>query len=225
MKLILAGVGLMLFSHAASAASFDCAVASTRIEKAICADAALSELDEYLGRYFAGASETLKDGAACLKSEQRQWLKTVRNNCKLDAACLKDVYLNRLAALDGLQPGASQLKNIELPKTPILVTAIPPSADFGDAKAGKTKRVAGKLVHEGTDINNMGYAVKPENGPDGSKAEAFVFDMDIGASPTHEAVRAIIDQNDNAIYEVRGQATADGQFNTGQCRYIYRFVE
>ncbi len=225
MKLILAGVGLMLFSHAASAASFDCAKATARIEKAICADTALSDLDEYLGRYFAGASQTLNDGAACLKTEQRQWLKTIRANCKLDTTCLKDVYLNRLAALDGLQPGANQLKNIELPKAPILITAIPPSADFGNANAGKAKSVTGKLVHEGIDINNMGYAIQPVNGPDSGKAVAFVFDMDIGASPTHETVRVILDQNDDATYEVRGQATEDGQFNTGQCRYIYRLVE
>ena len=43
----------LLWSAGAAAASFPCEKAQTRIEKAICADKEVSDLDEYLGRYYA----------------------------------------------------------------------------------------------------------------------------------------------------------------------------
>jgi uncharacterized protein len=41
-------------ANIAAAQSFDCAKAQTRVEKMVCADRAIAELDEYLGRYYAG---------------------------------------------------------------------------------------------------------------------------------------------------------------------------
>lgn len=38
-------------AHSAFAQSFDCARAQTRIEKLVCADRGVADLDEYLGRY------------------------------------------------------------------------------------------------------------------------------------------------------------------------------
>jgi hypothetical protein len=52
----------------AHSASFDCAKAVSKIEKAICADPELSNLDEYPGRYYAGALESAK-GAAPSKAK------------------------------------------------------------------------------------------------------------------------------------------------------------
>ena len=82
-------------------------------------------------------------------------------------------------------------------------------------------RVSGKMVYETNDIYNQGYAVKP----DGGKPKAFIFDMDFGSSPTHETVRALTEQNDNARYEVRGSLSMEGGetgFDPNQCRYVYR---
>ncbi len=210
-------VGFLFDVGAAHAASFDCAKAKSKTEKAICADQSLSDLDEYLGHYYGGAAETLRDGASCLKADQRDWVKTVRDACGVKADCLKDAYLKRLGALDNLQPGASQLKNIDLPSVPLMITAIPAAADTVPGKPGKPLRVSGKIVHEMKDINNMGFAVKPEGG----KAAAFIFEMDFDSSPTHEAVRAITEQTGNARFEVRGYATRDGGFDDAQCRYVY----
>jgi uncharacterized protein len=110
------------------AASFACEKAQTRIEKAICADAELSQLDEYLARYYGGARAGLGAGAGCLAADQRSWLSRTRNACT-DTACLKKAYRERLGELDPLQPGASALRNLELPRVPALVWIIPPAQD------------------------------------------------------------------------------------------------
>ena len=78
----------------ASAASFDCNKARSHVEKMICSDRELSELDEHLGRYYEGARMTLQGSEACFKTDQMQWLKSVRNACG-DNTCLRTAYLNR----------------------------------------------------------------------------------------------------------------------------------
>src|SRR5688572_23024786 len=64
---------------AAAAASFDCTKAQSRVEKAICADAEVSALDEYLARYYSAARSRLGRAAECMRSDQMQWLRAVRN--------------------------------------------------------------------------------------------------------------------------------------------------
>jgi len=110
----------LAWSAPAGAASFPCEKAQNRVEKAICADAEVSALDEYLGRYYHAARATLQDAAPCLAADQKQWLSAVRNACA-DAGCLKKVYLERLAELHPLQPGASSLRNVALPAVASLV--------------------------------------------------------------------------------------------------------
>ena len=115
---------LALFGvETASAASFPCEKATTAVEKSICADKAVSELDEHLGRYYSAARAALGTGKSCLAQDQKAWLKT-RNACK-DAKCLKRVYLGRLAMLDALQPGMTAVKNIDLPRVDTLMWIIP----------------------------------------------------------------------------------------------------
>lgn len=222
---LISGLALLCLAgfqpHAALAASFDCGKAKGVVEKAICADAVISEYDEALGRYYAVALESLADGGVCLKEDQKRWIKKVRNVCKADAACLTAAYLARLAALDGLQPGASALKNVELPRGPVLMTAIPPEADFAPASSSKSFEARGHLAHEGSDINNMGFAVKTKTG----QARAFVLDMSIGNSPAHEVVRGLIELDADANFLVRGTLGDEGGFADGACRFVYRLPE
>ena len=178
----------------------------------------LSSLDEYLGRYYAVALEAAGAGAACLKSDQRSWVKTIRNPCGADAACLSTAYLQRLAALDGFQPGASALKNIALPEAPVMVAALPPEADTVAGKARTPMEMRGQLVWEHDDINNMGFAVKPAKG----RLRAFVHDMSINADGPHDIIRTLIERESAAQFLVRGMATDDGGFDDGQCRMVYR---
>ncbi len=219
-KLIAAALPLLFaaFTSPAPAASFDCGKAGTAVEKTICGDAALSSLDEHLGRYYAVALEAAGAGAACLKSDQRSWVKTIRNACGADAQCLSAAYLQRLAALDGFQPGASALKNIALPEAPVMVAALPPEADTVAGKARTPVEMRGQLVWEHDDINNMGFAVKPAKG----RLRAFVYDMSINADGPHDIIRTLIESESAAQFLVRGMATDDGGFDDGQCRMVYR---
>lgn len=92
--------------------SFDCAKAATPAETAICADENLSYLDWLLGGHYRQAQAALGDGAVCLRSDQRRWLREVRDRCT-DAACLERAYYRRLDELDGLVPGASRFKALD----------------------------------------------------------------------------------------------------------------
>ena len=118
----------LLIASPAFAQSFDCAKAQTRVEKMVCADRGVADLDEYLGRYYSAARAEIPGAASCLQADQSQWLKSKRDACA-DAACLKAAYLDRLAELDPLQPGVTALKNVTLPVVPSLVWVIPPASD------------------------------------------------------------------------------------------------
>jgi uncharacterized protein len=97
-------VCLFLAWSAVHAASFDCAKASTSIEKSICADSQLSDLDGQLMQAYRQTLGASGNGDA-VKAEQRAWLVQVRNKCH-DGACLKQAYSERIAALAGA-PGES----------------------------------------------------------------------------------------------------------------------
>ncbi len=87
----------ILFATGSHAASFDCTKASTLVEKTICSDAKLSELDSQLMQSYKKALASSPD-ASGVKSAQREWLSGVRNKCT-DAACLNRVYTDRLKVL------------------------------------------------------------------------------------------------------------------------------
>jgi uncharacterized protein len=126
MRLLCAWMSLAAAAHV-NAASFDCTKASTPVEKMVCATPSLSELDEHLARYYSVARAELGAGKSCLAVHQRVWIR-MRNACP-DAACIERQYLQRLAELDPLQPGASALRNVELPAVKALVWIIPPAED------------------------------------------------------------------------------------------------
>ena len=99
----------------ARAASFDCAKASTRQEKLICADPSLSEKDEALANAYAAARAPLSDqGRKQLLDSQRSWLaywpivcfegRDIFGRDDADAsdpaACALAEYEARLAALE-----------------------------------------------------------------------------------------------------------------------------
>lgn len=97
MRIIIIPVfALLVTGSPVLAASFDCSKASSLVEKAICADSELSELDSALARAYKGAL-TAAANPAGLKAEQRSWIAS-RDQCK-DAACLRSAYQMRVAAL------------------------------------------------------------------------------------------------------------------------------
>lgn len=206
----------------AAGASFPCEKAQTRIEKAICADAEVSQLDEYLGRYYAGARTVLRESASCLVADQRQWLSSVRNPCP-DAACLKKVYLERLGELHALQPGASSLTNVALPAVPPLVWIIPPAAD---KIAAPPRPNAKPLVANGRVINDLekgdGFVLRTAEGTNHVLLLTMFFD---GASV--DALNALAKQP-AAAFLARGHAATNSRgtihYEPSRCVFLYRLT-
>ncbi len=97
---------LLLASHAAGAASFDCARAATATERAICADPKLSALDDRaIGGYAAaieamGISDDERDPSAALLLKGHEDWAAARNRCGGAGGCLLQQYLRRIAVLD-----------------------------------------------------------------------------------------------------------------------------
>lgn len=210
---------LLALNVGAQAASFDCAKAATPTEKQICANQRISDLDEYLGRYYQTARAELGRGAACLAPNQREWLRTVRNVCK-DAKCLERVYLDRLAELDPLQLGATALKNENLPDVKALVWAIAPELDQVAAPPPKTHVplvVSGRILEDADGGN--GFLIQDAKGAKVILLPAMFIDK-----PNYMALGGFA-QQEPRTYEARGEAESSGgqiHFSPAACRMIYR---
>jgi uncharacterized protein len=219
LKIALLVVALLAAGNSA-AASFPCEKAQSRIEKAICADADVSTLDEYLGRYYHGARATLGNAASCLAADQKEWLSAMRNKCA-DAACLKKVYLERLAQLHPLQPGATSLRNVELPAVPALVWIIPPASD----KVAAPPRTGAKpLVAKGRVVNEVvqgdGFVLRTAEGAVHILMLAMLLE-----GPT-DGVLDTLAKEPNATVLARGHAATGERGNVyyepSRCVFLYR---
>ena len=98
----------------AAAQSFDCAKAQTRVEKMVCADRAIAELDEYLGRYpRAGLRSDQQQGPTVLRAEplrvpaptarcskQARWASSmISGQCASRRKCSGKSYTDRIATI------------------------------------------------------------------------------------------------------------------------------
>ncbi|NRF67484.1 hypothetical protein HLB44_10850 [Aquincola sp. S2] len=215
----MAAAGFIL-APLAGAASFPCDMAKQAIEKTICSSSETSDLDEYLGRYYAAARGVFRHAEACLVSDQRAWLRTVRDACK-DTACLKRTYLDRLAVLHAIQPGATSLRNVDLPKVPPLVWIVPPASD---QVAAPRNRATTPLVASGRIVDEIasgdGIVLKSNAG----EKVLIVPSMFLEQSTTDALT--VLGRLPNATYEVRGRTETQAQpvkaFATGQCAFVYR---
>jgi uncharacterized protein YecT (DUF1311 family) len=89
-----------LLSTQAIAASFDCNKATTWVEKSVCSDAELSQLDEELAKAYHDALASLSpEGQKETKQYQRQWLKKISSYNMIDKDSLKDHYKDRIKQL------------------------------------------------------------------------------------------------------------------------------
>lgn len=90
----------------APAASFDCAVARSDVEQAICSTRELARLDRYVAEAYAEKLSWAYDEAErnAVRQDQRAWLMRRDGVCTRAgqplAACLADSYQRRLQALD-----------------------------------------------------------------------------------------------------------------------------
>ncbi|GAB3627275.1 Lipoprotein LprI [Pandoraea terrae] len=91
-----AGGILMVLALSAHAASFNCSLAKTPVERMICSDKTLNALDADLGAAYHDTLDRAADQPTVMAS-QRAWVKE-RNRCA-DRSCLAQRYRERLAAL------------------------------------------------------------------------------------------------------------------------------
>lgn len=93
-------LGWLALTATAQAASFNCAKATSKIEKLICGNSELSKLDERLGTVYLQVINQNLDKNDVIQG-QRHWLKTVRNDCE-DIGCLTTAYKDRISVLAAL---------------------------------------------------------------------------------------------------------------------------
>ena len=105
-----------LFCNLLSGASFNCTKASSNVEKMICTDVFLSELDTQMGTLYKEASKSTTNKKELLDN-QRIWIKE-RENCAT-ADCISSTTKNRISQLENLISTKSQdistnIKKVEL---------------------------------------------------------------------------------------------------------------
>ncbi|MDB5805382.1 MAG: hypothetical protein JWN73_2704 [Betaproteobacteria bacterium] len=107
----LAAILLLLGGVQVQAASFDCAKASAKVEKAICANPELSRLDERMAEAYKRQLAAAGDSADYVRFDQREFVKAVRTahegeiedqmECaKAYVACIKRLLGERVAVLE-----------------------------------------------------------------------------------------------------------------------------
>ena len=203
----------------AAGASFDCARATTPVEKMVCASPELSTLDEHMARYYAAARLALGEGGQCLQPDQREWLRR-RDRCA-DTACLKQVYADRLAELDGMQPGATAIKDLSLlpPNRPTLVWVIPPAADKAaapDNPSAKPIEMTGAILDEVA--TGDGFVLR------GGKGERRLLVPLMLLDPA-TATRLAMVAREASVFRARGHASAEPggkSFEASRCIYLHR---
>ncbi len=184
-------------TSAADAASFDCAKASTDIEKAICQDPALDRLDAEMGEAYAALAKRLpKDQAQALKENQKGWLATRRDGCQYGddvAQCLKDAYVERVAFLEGQPASGPGLTN---PLTPrfrfVKQTKTVCGEDIAVVVFGEAAKRPGETAFDAamTEIGTLAGDEKPEIFEGMAGCESVTSASATYGSPTLIAVRA-----------------------------------
>ncbi|MFA5372253.1 MAG: ankyrin repeat domain-containing protein, partial [Sideroxydans sp.] len=95
--------GWLAIIASAQAASFDCAKAATKIEKLICVNPNISDLDDELDSVYKFILTGSSFGSEQLVIAQRHWLKNTRNKCQ-NEACVIQAYSTRIQEINDLHP-------------------------------------------------------------------------------------------------------------------------
>jgi uncharacterized protein len=213
-------VAALIFAFAcpfAWSAGFDCAKAASGVEKAICADPALSDLDDVLARYYQGARFVLRENAECLVPDQREWLRK-RDACG-DSACLNTAYLERLGELSALQPGINTQRKLVLPDGPRLAWAMAPEPDRVAAPpiASRPAEVAGRVLY---DESRNGFMLRTDAG----KQYLLLPDMMRGGA--NEDMLPSLARMESARFSARGRLAVKDEghpyFDHRHCIYLHR---
>lgn len=89
--------GLTTVTHAATFTAIDCDQAANRVERTICADKKLTQLDKQVAQQITAAADVSKVPQKILEATQQQWVNT-RDQCQQNS-CIEDSYQSRLTEL------------------------------------------------------------------------------------------------------------------------------
>ena len=105
-KILMVTLFLTTVSINTYSASFDCAKASTVVEKSICSNATLSTLDDQLTAIYSKAFK-VSSAQSELKKQELDWIKTKRNICTTEN-CISVAYSTRITELNLLEQSPLQ---------------------------------------------------------------------------------------------------------------------
>jgi uncharacterized protein YecT (DUF1311 family) len=207
---------LLAWVSTARAASFDCAKASSAVEKTICADPALSKADDRMAEVFAAASgATLRPSA--LRADQLRWLG--ERNKLVDPAALQKSYQQRIEELGTIAR--------KWQTTAVAITAeqarhdclVPPDApydvrcrvdEFGDVRGVPSLRYQLQSYKDGDLRVAGGTAVFKVAGP------TLVPIVDVAIDTAHFAPPQVVQSPAGRLLVVRGHIEGTGNFSADQ---------
>ncbi|KYJ85722.1 hypothetical protein AS592_03005 [Sulfurovum riftiae] len=106
------GIFMTMAATELSAASFNCHKASTSIEKSICTDRYLNELDGDMGKLYLKAKQYQHD----LPSLQKMWIKNRNKECGANTDCLYKWTENRIVNFKNIISDAKAGVPVNAPK-------------------------------------------------------------------------------------------------------------
>jgi uncharacterized protein len=214
----LALIAFACASGLAAAASFECRRNENRVEKMICADAVVSDLDEVMARFYSGATSALRSNAECLKSDQQAWLRR-RNTCR-DSPCLDRAYRERLGELMALQPGINLRRRLDVPDVPRLVGALAPEPDriMAPPVASKPVTVDGQFVY---DDKQGAFVIRRPGG------RQYIVLLDIMRHGDNATQMPVLEETSKGVTlaargYVAAKEPATPYFDRRHCIYLYR---
>ena len=213
-------LALLALAPASHAASFDCAKAATKVEKAICADPGLSRADSDMAAAYRAALAVTPTPAS-LRAEQREWVKEM----SLEASDLKAVYETRIATLkDVVTAGREARRPVEIATLASRCVPVRGSPACKVTESGKISLGVGapwlwqhQSMSDG-DLTTGEAMVVLRPAADGRTATAVVWTADESAfygSPD------LVQSPSGPLLEIQGHLDGTGNLNAGA---VFRVV-
>lgn len=211
---ILVVVIISLFFCAASitssySASFDCTKTKSKIEKLICSDQNLSELDEELNDAYQKQLTSIKNiglSPLSLIKDQRAWVKLIRNTCS-DLSCLANVYPQRIKDIQSFSSvdhvDITGNSNVENPHVNDYLTL---ACDYENSKTSEIESIHISQTLEGKSLHYVDSFKRTDKKP-----QHMRFDVSSGGSascnfPSGKSVKVKVGEGIASAY---GECGAD----------------
>jgi hypothetical protein len=176
-------------------------------------------LEETLFAYEQVVGKALgPEAAQCLAADSSRWHAAQAQTC-LGDSCRNAAYAERMSSLLTFLPEAEPVGGLDFVTTPQLVAVLAPEAEAAkvDDFAPLDSGIFGLLSHASADAEHMGLAISDESG-----THVIVQDMDIGNQAGHGVIQALLADEPDGRFLVRGALDDVGNFSAGQCRLVYR---